>query len=453
MSIFGVGTDAVPISKFIYALRMWTGNQNIDFKEYTGGAEMSAAIDADHYLPDDLATAVASAMNEATSGASGASGDYDCSYDRGTDKFTITQSDPGIESSVLIDACSSVANWATANASTDAPTLCATAYTQGSSSCQGGKSGSAHNVAIYRGYQTPLNASGRDLLVDIFVEDTVELRAAPPAIAIVARSSSGAASGSSWTYNIANSSLATGFNTYGDTFPDDWALTAGGGGASAASAIDLIDLYFYTPSNNHTIPFGNIKWDNIRSTLIGDAAFELLWNTGASAGSGAASALGFSATADDTGASAYTADSQLPNRIVASQPIRKPRSEFDGMNRESISEAGLRSVQHRRTDIFFEFQMSHIPENELKDEWAPFMGKVDEVDGPWSRGLAFEWYPKATAAASGDYIVFHPDRGRWRPEQMLPKLPGFYRWRMEMREIIPKAGTLSLADIYTRTPG
>lgn len=74
------------LPKFIYAIKVWEGNQYIDFKEAATGAERTATIDAGYYLPEDFANAVASAMDAAPS----ASGDYTVSFSRSTDKFTIS---------------------------------------------------------------------------------------------------------------------------------------------------------------------------------------------------------------------------------------------------------------------------------------------------------------------------------------------------------------------------
>jgi len=281
MSIFGTGTDAIPIPKFIYALRIWEGNKYVDFQEYAGGAELTAELEDGWYLPDDLASLVAQVFSEASSGASGASAIYSCSFDRSTDMFTISKT------------------------------------------------------------------------------------------------------------------------------------------ASGASSY----------ANNR---------------------FDILFNSGTSTASGAGSALGYSVASDATGASAYEADNELPNRLIPSQPIREPFARFEGLNRSAIAESGIFSSRHIRTDIRFEFAMIYIPENEVKDEWAKWMGKVDEVEGAWLRQLDFEFYPKAT---NQDYIVLHPDESDWDLREMhQSNLPAFYEWRMSCRETIPKAGTWSLADIYTRIP-
>lgn len=280
MSIFGTGTDAIPIPKFVYALRIWQANQFIDFQEAASGAEMTAEIDAGYYLPDDLAVAVASAFNIATSGASGASALYDCTYDRTDDKFTISRT-------------------------------------------------------------------------------------------------------------------ASGASSYADN------------------------------------------------------AFNLLFDSGTNAASGAGTGMGYAVAADATGASAYEADNELPNRLIPSQPIRNPRPNFKGVNRESVTESGIHTANHVRTDIMFEFQIKYIPEDELLNEWSLFMGKPGDISSPWMQKLDFEFYPKATSPSN--YIVFHPDQEDWKPEEM-NKLPTFYEWIMKMREVIPKAGTLSLMEIYDGTP-
>jgi hypothetical protein len=437
--MFGNGTDAVPIPKFIYALRVWEGNKYLDFKEFVGGAEQTAEINSGWYLPDDAASELASAINIASSGASGASGDYDVSYDRATDKFTIQRTASGTTTDTVIEDCS-VADW-TKSADAITEVVQASAYTEGGSALDLGKSGTASNVASYEKSITA--ASGQaGVYGDIYITDLSEIRSTA---GLTIRFGQDSSNHFVRDYNTA--ALATGWNTVGGASSDFSAA-----GSPDWNAIDFIWISFYTQNASGTIAIGNIKMDNFRVRPAVD--FKILFNTGTNAASGAGTGYGYDVAADATGASSYLADNQLPNRIVSSQPIRRPRPRFVGMNREAVSESGIQTTRHMRTDILFDFTMNYIPENEFKDDWAPFMGKVDEVEGAWVRKLDFEFYPKAVSGSSGDYLVLHPLEEDWEPEEILNEdLPAFYRWTMRCREVIPKAGSLSLVDIYTRTPG
>jgi len=75
----------IPVPKFIYPIEIDSDNKYLDFAEGALEPERSAEIDAGWYLPDELATAVQTALNAVTA----ASGDYTVSYSRTTDKFTI----------------------------------------------------------------------------------------------------------------------------------------------------------------------------------------------------------------------------------------------------------------------------------------------------------------------------------------------------------------------------
>jgi hypothetical protein len=445
MGLFGTGTDAVPIPKFIYAVRIWEQNKHLDFQEITGGSELTAELNEGYYLPDDLATAVATAMSAISDASAGSaeSGQYSATYNRANDKITIAQD----SYTSVINNCETPAEWIPFGEASSA-TLNATAFTEGEGSLDLGKSGTASEVGYWTVNFDEINPSGSDFKIDVYVEDQNEHHSAS-AFYIVARSASGTIA--NFLINVPRASIQGegDFYSYGGLFPDEWDLISGD--ANGASSINQFSIYARTPSSTATIAQGNFKIDNLRAVGY-DNGFQLLFNTGTNAASGAGTAMGYDVSADATGASAYESDNVIPNRILSSQPIRRPRPEFDGMNRSTISESGIHTVRYIRTDIFFSFEMMYIPENELKDDWAPFMGIVNEDPGPWARKLDFEFYPKASS--SGDYIVFHPDDELWKPVEMLTDgLVAEYRWTMRMREVKPKAGTLSLVEIYTRTPG
>ncbi|MCK5639223.1 MAG: hypothetical protein KAJ19_00445 [Gammaproteobacteria bacterium] len=434
--MFGTGTEAVPIPKFIYALRIWEQNKYFDFKEYSEGIEITAEINEGWYLPDDAATKLASAMNWATSGANGASASYGVTYDRGSEKFTVSLASSGATGEVVMDDCSATANWSNNVEATDI-TVAA-----GNSGLDCGKDGGLSVAATYFRVIDSVNL-GASALMDIYITSLAELRSSA---GLAVRFGGTAASYFYINYDTAD--LATGWNYNLGGASGDFSIQ---GGPDWEACVGW-QVGFITTNAADTIAHGNVKINNIRRVTPGATSLSLLLNTGTNTASGAATGYGFDTSADATGASAYESDNILPNRIISSQPIRRPVPTFEGMNRSGMSESGIMDSRHIRTDIYFEFLMSNIPENELKDEWAIFMGKVSGVPGPWPGQQDFEFYPKATA--SGDYIVFHPDDTNWVPKEMLgQKLPAFYSWTMSMREVIPKAGTLSLVDIYTRSPG
>lgn len=258
------GTGFIPLPKFIYSLQIWQGNYFLDFKEAGGGAERTAQIDAGYYLPEALATALQSALN----GASGASGDYTVSFSRSTEKFTIST-----------------------------------------------------------------------------------------------------------------------------------------------------DL----------------------------AYLDLLWNTGTNAASGAATALGFAASADSTGATAYEAPAALPNLYIPTQPIRNARPEFEHDKKEAVSDSGVRVINFRKIMRFLTVNFKYIEEQEIKNEWIPFIGNDSAA-----RGHPFDFYPDSQTNAN--YIRMYAGNKRFRPRELLnEELPAFYQFDFEMVEKKPVGGTISLEDIFTRT--
>lgn len=264
MTIFD-GVGIVKLPKFIYSLQLWQANYFVDFKESGGGAERTIQIDAGYYLPEDLATALQSALNS----ASGASGDYTVSFSRSTEKYTIST-----------------------------------------------------------------------------------------------------------------------------------------------------DL----------------------------AYLDLLWNTGTNAASGAATALGFAASADSTGATAYEAPSVLPNKYIATQPLRNVRPEFEHDKLEAISDSGVRVINFRKIMRFLIVNFKYIEEQEIKNEWIPFIGNDSAA-----RGHPFDFYPDSLTNAN--YIRMYVSNKRFKPQEMdqVEGLPAFYQFDLEMVEKKPVGGTISLEDIFTRT--
>jgi hypothetical protein len=450
MGLFGTGTNVIPIPKFIYAVRMWEQNKHIDFQEYADGPEITAEINEGYYLPDDFAVAVTSAFNFATSGASGASAEYDVSYSRTNDKFTISRTDPGASAGTgidfeTIDPCTALGDWyvpASADDSTE-PTVGAQSSAVGGSAIYMGKDGTDLSYFFYTTNYDSFGASA-GFFLDAYITDVNELLDGACLRIIL---STGPGISNFFIKNIARSSLSNGKNELLGGASSTWAV---GGGSPDWNDINHVETRWYAPAASSTIAHGNLQIDNLR--VDSEYGFNILWNSGTNAASGAGTAMGYDVAADATGASTYESDNAIPNRIISSQPIRRPKPIFDGMNRSVVSESGIHTTRHVRTDIFFSFEMMYIPENEMKDEWALFMGIINEVSGPWNRKLDFEFYPKATA--TGDYIVFHPEEEKWDPVEMLSDgLVAEYRWTMRMREVKPKAGTLSLIEIYTRTPG
>jgi hypothetical protein len=435
------GSDLVPLSKFIYAIRMWDNNRFIDFQDASGGPNLVADIGNGFRLPEELGRYASSAMNEASQNhASGASSTFIVSFDRTTEKYTID----GL--GTTFEACSAAADWDQGAGSAEAPQLNTTYYRVASGSISGAVATSGGgSFGYYASAFAQQDLDGKDVGFDIRFSENVNLVAAPGSGLNFIRFYLFTGTGVSPDYYFKDfqaSGMSSGWNfVQAVDFPTGWSSA----GSPTASAIDQIQIVF----NKHiteTYEHGDILWDNFNTNSF----LSLLWNTGASAASGAASALGFSASADDTGTLTYEGDTVLPNRLFPSQPIRRPVPRFRSVSRESISESGVRAVGYSRTDIEFSFRMLYIPENEMKDDWAPFMGKVDGVPGPWQQGIDFDWYPNKNNAS---YIRFHPLNMDWDLDEMFDQgMPAYFMWTMEMREVIPEGGNISLIEIYTRTP-
>lgn len=197
-------------------------------------------------------------------------------------------------------------------------------------------------------------------------------------------------------------------------------------------------------SGNYTVSFSRTTEKYTISTDLG--FLTLLWNTGTNAASGAATAFGYSASADDIGFTSYISDIVLPNRYIPTQPIRNLRPEFEQDKNITVSDSGVRVTNFRKIIRMLTVNFKYIEEQELKNEWIPFIGNDSAA-----LGHPFDFYPDSQTNAN--YIRMYLDSERFRPREMVQseQLPAFYQFDFDMVEKIPKGGTISLEDIFTRT--
>jgi hypothetical protein len=213
--------------------------------------------------------------------------------------------------------------------------------------------------------------------------------------------------------------------------PDDLVIAVAAALDSAPSA-----------SGDYTVSFDRATDKFTIATNL--SYLDLLWDSGASTASGAATALGYDVT-DDTGATGYAADNVLPNRFVSSQPIRSPKPDFKPIRRRTVSDSGVQVTNFRRMERRYGFQMLFIEEQNLASNWVPM-----NVENGAPRGHPIEFYPDSTVTAN--YLTAFIDDSNFKPVEMVAqRLRGLYQFNQMLRQQIPKTGTIDIEDMFDRT--
>lgn len=172
---------------------------------------------------------------------------------------------------------------------------------------------------------------------------------------------------------------------------------------------------------------------------------DILWNTGTNAASAAATAFGYAASADNTGETEYVSDMILPNRYISTQPIRSPKYSFKHDKIMKVSDSGVRVTNFRKIMRMLAVNFADIEEQEIKNEWMPFIGNDSAA-----RGHPFDFYPDSRSSVN--YIRMYVEENTFEPLEMIRVgAPGYYEFTLRMVEKVPKGGTISLEDIFSRT--
>ena len=194
-------------------------------------------------------------------------------------------------------------------------------------------------------------------------------------------------------------------------------------------------------SATYTVSFSRVTE---KYTIATDGAyFDILWSSGTNTASSCATAMGFSASADDTGATSYTADSILPNVFTSDEPIRSPEYKLIPERKIQRSSSGIRTANYRRLDREFSFSMQYIKEQNFNARWLKMYAESLARDGE------VDYYPNAAASS---YIRCYMDDKEFQPREMVRVgMPAYYEFSMSLLEKIPEGGTISFDDIFTRT--